>query len=658
MMWDMKRFKRVCAVVASVTGFTLFANTAFAQESLSQANVETIVAQAVQEASARGNPATIAVTDRVGNVLAVYKMDGAPTTINITSGRTIRTGIDGLAGVVTSELGAIAKAITGAYLASGGNAFTTRTASQIVQENFNPGEEFAPGGPLFGVQFSQLPCSDLSRRFVNDSNTTATPDLFRGPKRSPLGLAADPGGLPLYKNGEAVGGIGVIADGVYSLDPVLTDIDSDIDELIAVAGQFGFEPPINIRANRITVEGKTLRYTDVDSDDLLSNPSAAPSVSSSNYVRVTSYTDGAPIAGTAYGTSASGVRAIQESDGNIQSFIIAKMNEFGYPTPFTLVTGDDVPFFEIKGGSSNNGEALSQADVAEILSNALQIAYRGRAQIRRPLNSFIQVTISVVDWQGQVLGQLRTPDGPLFGTDVSLQKARTATFFSGATAGDQMNQTAFRTSAEATATAINGLIEGHNYTIPDYVTDVRNFVGPTALQDGTAFADRSGGNLSRPFYPDGINTNGNGPLSRPFNEWSPFSTGFQLDLVVADVVEHLFHVLTGSDDTGLGCSDIRTDAGMNPLGNGIQIFPGSVPIYKNGVLVGGIGVSGDGIDQDDMISFLGLHNAGLVRNNGLGNAPKEIRADNLTPQGGRLRYVNCPFNAFVGERSANVCAGK
>ncbi len=44
-----------------------------------------------------------------------------------------------------------------------------------------------------------------------------------------------------------------------------------------------------------------------------------------------------------------------------------------------------------------------------------------------------------------------------------------------------------------------------------------------------------------------------------------------------------------------------------------------MPIYRGGTLVGGIGVSGDGIDQDDMISFLGLHNAG-VRLGTIGNA--------------------------------------
>ena len=52
---------------------------------------------------------------------------------------------------------AISKAVTGAYLSSSqGNAFSTRTANQIIQEHFDPGVAGTPSGPLFGVQFSQL----------------------------------------------------------------------------------------------------------------------------------------------------------------------------------------------------------------------------------------------------------------------------------------------------------------------------------------------------------------------------------------------------------------------------------------------------------------------------------------------------------------------
>ncbi len=149
----------------------LFADPAI--ERLTVAEVQQIIAQAVGEAQARGLPSTIAVTDRVGNVLAVFAMTGAPATTTLsrkTIGGTAAPGSEvGLQGaMVPSTTAAIAKAITGAYLSSGGNAFSTRTASQIVQEHFPPAPTTAglESGPLFGVQFSQLPCSDLNERFT------------------------------------------------------------------------------------------------------------------------------------------------------------------------------------------------------------------------------------------------------------------------------------------------------------------------------------------------------------------------------------------------------------------------------------------------------------------------------------------------------------
>jgi uncharacterized protein GlcG (DUF336 family) len=39
--------------------------------------------------------------------------------------------------------------------------------------------------------------------------------------------------------------------------------------------------------------------------------------------------------------------------------------------------------------------------------------------------------------------------------------------------------------------------------------------------------------------------------------------------------------------------------------NGVTIFPGGVPLYAGGVLVGAVGVSGDGVDQDDLIAWSG-----------------------------------------------------
>jgi hypothetical protein len=199
--------------------------------------------------------------------------------------------------------------------------------------------------------------------------------------------------------------------------------------------------------------------------------------------------------------------------------------------------------------------------------------------------------------------------------------------------------------------------------VPEFVARVRNFLGDQNALTGTfAFADRSGGNLARPYFPDGEVGTAPGPLSRPIEQFNPFSTGLQSALVLQNLGEHLEFVLGQSaTDTARGCTKLPSIAGQGPrLQNGIQIFPGSVPVYRGNQLIGGIGVSGDGIDQDDMISFLGLHNAG-VRTGTVNNAPNDIRADRIIVNVGgrqvRLRYVNCPFAPFLDDPTQNVCEG-
>ena len=71
----------------------------------------------------------------------------------------------------------------------------------------------------------------------------------------------------------STGGIGVISDGTYSLDLNLMDYDVDDDEIIALAGQFSFQPPEDIRGHRIFVEGKSLRYLDVTTSALTNSGS-------------------------------------------------------------------------------------------------------------------------------------------------------------------------------------------------------------------------------------------------------------------------------------------------------------------------------------------------------------------------------------------------
>ena len=619
------------------------------QRSLTVTDVQQIIAQAAGEAQARNLPAVIAVVDRVGNVLAVFDMNGSnkgSSEVAVSSrqiggiagpGETI--GLQGA--MVPASTAAIAKAITGAYLSSSGNAFSSRTASQIAQEHFPPAPTTVglESGPLFGVQFSQLPCSDLSQRF----NPMGGAGSLIGPKRSPLGLAADPGGLPLYKDGVVVGGIGIMADGDYGFDPNILDVDADDEEAIALAGTQGFAPPASITANRISVDGTSLRFSDMVVSDLapLKGNFAAINGSLGNLKAVTGYTSGSIIAGTAYGTEASGIRASTAA-------------EFANPDAFVLTDGTGANRFPIRGGTDAAAVTapLTAAEVRAILEEAFIIFSRARAQIRQPLDSRMQATVSVVDTHGQILGIVRTPDGPIFGTDVSLQKARTAAFFSNSVAAQQLLGTP----------VVPGVAN-----VPAYVQRVRTFLGdPNALTGTVAFADRSGGNLSRPYFPDGEIGRPPGPLSVDQSaRFSPFAVGLQLDLVVPNIGAHLAYVSSdgASADTPQRCTQlpaIPNSGGQNRLSNGIQIFPGSVPIYRGDRLIGGIGVSGDGIDQDDMASFLGLHNAGQ-RVGGIGNAPKAIRADNVVVDLGnanvRLRYVNCPFAPFLDTDTQNVCEG-
>ncbi|MEO1489452.1 MAG: hypothetical protein AAFR88_08475 [Pseudomonadota bacterium] len=596
-----------------------------AAEFLSADEVGQIIAQAAAQASAQGDEATIAVVDRVGNVLAVFETPNAARTAMISDAPN-GDNIDAQGIPVPSTLAAISKAITGAYLSSGGNAFSSRTASQIVQEHFPPAPTTVglESGPLFGVQFSQLPCSDLVRR---------AGDGMIGPKRAPLGLAADPGGFPLYKNGVVVGGIGVMADGDYGFDPNVLDFVDDRDEDIALAGSVGFEAPKSFRAERFAADGTSLRFSDTEFSQLTPVAGAAFASTPGQLVPVRGYNNGSALrAGVAYGTETSGIRPSTASD-------------FSISDAFVLSDGNGSNRFPIRAGTDGGEIAspITEAEARTILEEAFTVMSRARAQIRRPLDSRAQVTISLVDTRGRVLGVVRSPDAPIFGTDVSLQKARTASFFSGAFAAQELNMAGPRPR--------------------QFVTDLRNFLDDqSALTGEFAFVDRSGGNLSRPFFPDGEVGTPHGPLSRPIEQFNPFSTGLQSTLIIGNVAQHIGFVNgMNATDTPRRCTSLpQTPSGGTRLDNGIQIFPGSVPVYRGNQLIGGLGVSGDGIDQDDMISFLGLHNAGL-RAGSIGNAPPDIRADRIVVRVGsrevRLRYINCPFAPFLDTDEQNVCEG-
>jgi uncharacterized protein GlcG (DUF336 family) len=589
----------------------------------------------MNQASALGAPATIAVVDRVGNVLAVTEMTGAPPNATVTSGTGVaatsippppENGLEGVA--VPSTLAAISKALTGGYLSSQGNAFSTRTANQIIQQHFNPGVADTPSGPLFGVQFSQLPCSDFN------TVAAATPGATNpGPHRSPLGFAADSGGLPIYKNGMLQGGIGVMSTATYSLNLNVRNVPIDKDEVIAIAGVTGYEAPQNIQASAIAVGGLTLQYTDATAANFAAPVTAAGSFSPTP---VTGYFAGpaqghTATAGLTYGTAPSGI----VPDGTIGPTLYPGVNAH----VFTDGNGN-VLYAPTNGLVPGFSQAITAGEAQLLMISALKVAFSARAAIRNPLGSFAQVNVTIVDLDGNVLAQARTPDAPIFGADVSRQKARTAVFFS-------------RTDAASTIKAITIQASTDTGTFADYITRSQSLVEPSVFADGIAWSEVAIGEIARPFYPDGINGNPPGSLSLPFpTRWSIFSTGLQTDLIVPDVL------ITTAPPPAAGCANNGgsgelpiVSGGKTQLADGMQIFSGGVPIYRGDILVGGIGVSGDGIQQDSLVAFLGLEDGPITLN----NAPADIRADQLSAGGVLLRYTNCPPSPFLNSNQQNAC---
>ena len=507
-----------------------------ATTNLTSTDVQTILQQAASTATSLAKAVTIIITDREGNIIGRFAMSGAPATTTI---RSIGAPGQGLEGTVAPAIeAATAKAATAAFFSTTGNAFSTRTAGFILQEHFPPGISFRAAGPLFGVQFSSLPCGDIKL-------TSAR-----------LGLSGDPGGLPIYKNGLAAGGIGVEGDGLYTVDRDPTDNDQPFEELIAAAGIRGFEAPAGIRGDTILVDGIRLPFSNV------TNAPAPTTVASI-----------------------------------VGSVITAPPASEFTPQVVGGVAGEVSPrFFPFIAGTAPSSNALTAAEVQTIISHAAQQANITRAAIRQPLGSNARVSIAVVDTAGVVLGVFRQQDAPVFGYDVAVQKARTAAFFSSANAATTLRTAGFGSYVDRAAA--DGLL----------------------LNGAVAFSDRAVGFLHRPFFPDGIDGSAAGPFSTSIGSWSPFNVGLQLDLVRTNFLAALSGPV-------VGCTSIPA------LPNGIQIFAGSVPLYKNGLLVGAIGISGDGIDQDDLIAAAGA--------NGF-SPPVGVRSDQIFVRGVRLPFLKFP----------------
>jgi uncharacterized protein GlcG (DUF336 family) len=512
-----------------------------AAQQLTAEEVALILSQAVTEASRIDRRAVIAVVDREGFVLGVWSAAGVVT----------RHGavISPKPGIIA---GAVSRAGTAAFLSSNENAFTSRTAGYIIQQHFPVGARNTPPGPLVGVGFSNLFYSDINRfkRIPPNFNpfTLKSPFQSPGTRGEPLPLTSlndSPGGVPLYKGGQLVGGLGVTGDGsptdLSAAAAIIAGFTQrtvtggfktgrDSDEEVALAGQTGFRPAAEIVASNVLINGIRIPYVEPQIED------------------IEDVDDVPPLGRIGKAVPGFEVRASPAAF----PFPIARLGgiegELRQP-----IRGDPMP------GKIGKAGRLTATEVREILSLAAERCERTRAGIRLPLGSRAQTFIAVVNNPHKnevapaVLGVFRVGEATMFSWDVSVQKARTAVFFS---------------------------------------------------NKQLAHSCRSVGFLSQRYFPPGID-------GRPYGPYFGFQEAIALKT----------HPRTG------------TFPGNPNLPNGITIFPGGFPLYRDGELIGAIGVSGDGVDQDDLIAASGCKDfLPLPR----------IRADSYTYRGARLPYAKFP----------------
>lgn len=244
--------------------------------------------------------------------------------------------------------------------------------------------------------------------------------------------------------------------------------------------------------------------------------------------------------------------------------------------------GGDQPFGYLIGPRADpEPNGLTEAEVEQIVEQGINFANGTRAAIRVPAGSATKMVFAVTNRSGLILAAFRMEDAPVFSYDVAITKARCVTYLSSSPGGN-----------------------------PDMaVADMQllNAAGiPTQPGLGFALTTRTMGFLSQPFFPPGIvNQRTPGPLFA-LAEQNAAPTQFNR----------------------------MANAPARPgLQSGLIFFPGATSLWKNGELVGGFGVSGDGVEQDDFVTDGGSR--GFA-------APANRRVDQLTFQGTRLPYYKFP----------------
>jgi uncharacterized protein GlcG (DUF336 family) len=465
----------------------------------------------------------VAVVDRAGIVLGVYRTPNAPS-----------TAVGNYGQMQNANDVAVALARTGAFFSNDQAPLSSRTIRYLSGIHLPPGVENQPNADLYGIENTNRGCTLVNTAAYNATLPPATA-LSGGPG---LGVltgktdvfdsdpnAVNPGGVPIFDqptpdNTVVIGGVGVVT----------TSSNLNIAEYAALQG-----------STAMRGGGSTEKL------GLKSVP--APGAVFIGGIALPFVIQTSLPAGFAPGAIA------PFSPGN---YLAATKNSLGQPPEGDLITPADGPV----GG-------LTAAEVTTILANAEATANTTRAAIRLPLGSKTRMVIAVADLDGTLIGLRRMKDATVFSIDVAASKARNMTYFN---------------SSARTAADLPG------------------------VPAGTAVTNRTISFGAMPLYPPGIG--GNPPPGNP----GPFYNLFL-------------------QDTANPCTQGAQTGAPNVLKSGIVFFPGSAGLYRNGVLIGGLGVSGDGVDQDDYVT-----NGGTL---GF-EAPLAIRADQIFDQGVRLPYQKFP----------------
>jgi len=329
---------------------------------LNAAEVNGIVSAAA--AALDVNSATIAVVDRTGRPLALFRQPSANP---------------------ANDDQALGVARTAAFFSHNMAPLSSRTVRFISGIHFPPGIENAPNAALYGIENTNRGCSfnvTFNAGKCIDPATSVSggpgPGIVTG-KVQPDDAdpnAVNAGGVPIYRNGALVGGIGVV--GIPG--------DPQLAEFAAVTGSLaGFLPvpvfPLPFPGN-VFIDGIRLPFLGPDLEV------------------------GERLKGTRAGTTAG-------------TFVIAP--QAGTCAPNEYLVGP-------------NGGTISAADVDAIVKRAIAQAKRTRAAIRLPLNSYARMVIAVADVDGTILAIYRMPDATVFSIDVAVAKARNVIYFSTNTA--------------------------------------------------------------------------------------------------------------------------------------------------------------------------------------------------------------------------------